>query len=86
MRVILTDDEKECLKPCVDKLQTAEEAFERSSEMMKQSRRKMWERVHEIHPEGTTFDCPPDGDWWIDICNPVVVDTDTSGKDDANST
>ena len=83
MRVILTDDEKECLKPCVDKLQTAEEAFERSSEMMKQSRRKMWERLHEIHPEGTNFSYPPEGDWWIDICEPV--NSDTSGNDAVDS-
>jgi len=66
-KIILTEKEKEEIKPIVDELDTARVAFSVASAMIKRAERRLWKRLKEKWPYVVSIDHGDDEDWAIII-------------------
>ena len=70
----LTEEEKTCLVPTVDRVQVGEVAFEQASGMLHQARTELWKKLKEMYPTANHLSHPDDGKWTVSLDDSCVDD------------
>ena len=67
-QITLKDEEKKCLKPFIDHLETARTAFAEASRMIRDCDAALWKKIRKLWPDAVQIDHPADGKWTITVC------------------
>jgi hypothetical protein len=69
MKITLTDEEKECLKPLIHNKGLTEYAFIKAAELSRNAEKDLIKKVRELWPNATGIEHPVDGRWAVTLCD-----------------
>lgn len=71
-KVVISEEERECISPFVERRKCASAAFEEASRAIYASEKALWKKMRELWPTASKLDHPEEGDWTVNICEPVA--------------
>lgn len=63
--IVLSADEKDCLKDYVDRNIDADTGFSHAVRFCRQTETALWDKIREMYPSATNLQHPKEGDWTI---------------------